>query len=574
MNADRLLALYDRVAEAPDAIAHLRRFVLNLAVRGKLVEQNPADEPASELLKRITAEKARLVKAGKIRKPKHVTPPNDFPFAIPLTWQWTHFGNIVYFSAGRTPSRNETAFWNTGDFAWVSIADMKDGKTVQTTKETVSDKARFNVFRSEPEAPGTMIMSFKLTIGKIARLNIPAFHNEAIISIRPHLNELDQFLFKVLPNLARGGDTKAAIKGATLNRESVSKILIPLPPLAEQHRIVAKVDELMALFDRLEEARIAREDTRDRLTQASLARLSAPDTDDVTFRSHACIALDALPALTARDDQVKHLRQAILNLAVRGKLTGQDHADEPADQLLTRARAAKRRLIRELHIRRDSPPEHSATAGEEGSPDHWCWAYLHDFSLVLGGKRLPAGTSFSRETTGNIYIRITDMKNGTISDDRLKYISSTVKQKIEKYTISKDDLYVTIAGTIGIVGDVPEIFDGHNLTENAAKIVFREVDKTFLKLTLQSMDVQEQFAEKTKKMAQPKLALKRISGARVPLPPLAEQHRIVAKVDEFMAVCDRLEATLSVVASTRARLLKAVLHDTLEPIENELWSAE
>ena len=232
---------------------------------------------------------------------------------------------------------------------------MKDGKTVQTTKETVSDKARFNVFRSEPESPGTMIMSFKLTIGKIARLNIPAFHNEAIISIRPHLNELDQFLFKVLPDHARGGDTKAAIKGATLNRESISKIMIPLPPLAEQHRIVAKVDELMALCDRLEEARTAREDTRDRLTKASLACLTAPDTDDVTFRSHARTAVDALPAMTARADQVKHLHQTILNLAVRGKLVEQDAADEPAAELLERIAAEKARLVKAGTIRKPKP---------------------------------------------------------------------------------------------------------------------------------------------------------------------------------------------------------------------------
>ncbi len=194
MNAERLLALYDRVAEAPDALLHLRRFVLDLAVRGKLVEQDPIDEPASELLKRIAAEKARLVKAGKVRKRQDLPTVDETPFRVPENWRWTYFGNIVDFSAGRTPSRNETAFWNTGDFAWVSIADMTDRETVQTTKETVSDKARLDVFKSEPEVPGTMIMSFKLTIGKIARLGLPAFHNEAIISIRPYLNELGRGL--------------------------------------------------------------------------------------------------------------------------------------------------------------------------------------------------------------------------------------------------------------------------------------------------------------------------------------------------------------------------------------------
>ena len=235
-----------------DQVKRLRQTILNLAVRGKLVEQDPADEPASELLKQIAAEKAKRGKAGLVRKQKPILPVEATPFAVPLTWGWAYLANIADFSAGRTPPRNDTSYWNNGDFAWVSIADMKDGETVQATKETVSEKARFNVFKSEPETPGTMIMSFKLTIGKIARLGIPAFHNEAIISIRPYLNELDEYLFKVLPDLARSGDTKGAIKGATLNRESLSKIMFPLPPLAEQHRIVAKVDELMTLCDRLE----------------------------------------------------------------------------------------------------------------------------------------------------------------------------------------------------------------------------------------------------------------------------------------------------------------------------------
>jgi hypothetical protein len=142
-----------------------------------------------------------------------------------------------------------TTFWNNGVHPWVSIADMRDGQVLGATKETVSDKARERVFGSEPEPAGTIIMSFKLTIGKIARLGIPAFHNEAIISIRPLLPDLDAYLFKILPQCAERGDTKGAIKGATLNRESIANILLPLPPLAEQHRIVAKVDELMALCD-------------------------------------------------------------------------------------------------------------------------------------------------------------------------------------------------------------------------------------------------------------------------------------------------------------------------------------
>ena len=193
MSIDLLFADFDRLIQSAESVHRLRRFILDLAVRGKLAPQDPNDEPASELLKPIASEKARLVKAGEIRKGK-VLPTikiDEAPFRIPVKWCWVRFGNIADFSAGRTPTRNEPSFWNTGDFPWISIADMNDGETLTTTRETVSEKSAKQIFRSDPEQVGTMIMSFKLTIGKIARLGIRAFHNEAIISIRPYVVEFD-----------------------------------------------------------------------------------------------------------------------------------------------------------------------------------------------------------------------------------------------------------------------------------------------------------------------------------------------------------------------------------------------
>jgi type I restriction enzyme, S subunit len=165
------------------------------------------------------------------------------------------------------------------------------------------------------------------------------------------------------------------------------------------------------------------------------------------------------------------------------------------------------------------------------------------------------------------------MKAGSISTDSLKYISDEVRAQIAKYTIDRDDVYITIAGTIGDVGTVPDQLHGQNLTENAAKIVFREIDKKFLLMALRSTDVQSQFQEKMKQMAQPKLALKRISGARVPVPPLAEQHRIVAIVDKLTGLCDRLEKSLARGEDTRRRLLDALLAEALEPVEGDLEQA-
>ncbi len=557
MNAERLLARYEQIADAPDAIVRLRRFILDLAVRGKLVPQNPNDEPASELLKRIAKEKARLVKAGEIRdKPSLPAVANaDMPFPIPSAWVWVRFANIVDFSAGRTPLRNETLFWNNGDHAWVSIADMEDGQVLTATKETVSDKARERVFGSEPEAPGTILMSFKLTIGKIARLGVPAFHNEAIISIRPHLAELDAYLFKILPQFARQGDTKGAIKGATLNRDSISNILFPLPPLAEQHRIVAKVDELMALCDGLEAARAGREGVRDRLGLATLARLNAPDPE--TFQDDARFALDALPALTTRPDQIKQLRQTILNLAVRGKLVPQDAREKPPRVPPLRQFAAASGMDDEVF---------EQFRGSMVLPSGWQIIPLAQLSenIVDCPHTTPQWTD-----KGEICIRTNQLRPRVLDLSDTRYVSPEAYiERIERLEPKADDiLYSREGGILGIACRIPQ---GIRLCLGQRLMLIRAGAGSrpdYLEIVLNSPFITDIAKTRTTGGAAPRVNMSTVRAYPIPLPPVAEQHRIVGKVDELMGLCDQLEASLIDTAATRRRLLDALLAEALAPVD-------
>ncbi|WP_136516224.1 restriction endonuclease subunit S [Geomonas edaphica] len=257
---------------------------------------------------------------------------------------------------------------------------------------------------------------------------------------------------------------------------------------------------------------------------------------------------------------IKKLRELILQLAVRGKLVPQDPADEPAAKLLERIRAEKARLASEKRARNaellSSVP---VDCGPYDLPNGWEWVSIGEVAIIQGGKRLPAGATFSEQPTSHIYIQVTNMKNGTILAQNLKYVSDAVFDEIRRYTINKQDLYITIAGTIAQPGEVPEMFDGMNLTENAAKLVFRSINKRFFLTALQSEPMQSQFREKTNQLAQPKLALKRIADALVPLPPLAEQGRIVAKINQLMALCDELEARQQKSQKKLLRLNNAVL---------------
>ena len=577
MNSQRLFQHFDRIAEAPDAVARLRRFILDLAVRGKLVEQDPNDEPASELLMRIAAEKARLVKAGEIREkpwPSAVVG-EEIPFAIPTGWRWSKFANLADFSAGRTPSRNDPSFWNSGEHAWVSIADMDDGQVVIDTKETVSDKARERVFRTKPQLPGTVLMSFKLTIGKIARLGIPAFHNEAIISIRPFLGDLDGYLFKVLPGFARQGDTKGAIKGATLNRDSISNILLPLPPLAEQHRIVAKVDELMALCDRLEAAQSEREQRRDRLVAASLNRINQPapsaEGESATaFREHARFHLDHLPRLTTRPEHIKSLRQTILDLAVRGRLVSQDPNDESASDLLKRITAENARLVTAGAIPRQKEAARDATRLTDVLPSSWKVIALGDAcKTVTSGSR---GWAQYYANSGPGFIRAQNIRFGTLRLDGLASVSPPPNSEGSRTQVARGDLLIVITGA-GVTNpalldqDLGEAYVSQHV--GLARPTFEQLSDWFLLCLMAPAGGRAELIERAYGAGKPGLNLDNIRSLSVPLPPLAEQHRIVAKVDELMVVCDQLEAQLTTTQTDSRRLLEAVLHEALAPAMDE-----
>lgn len=234
----------------------------------------------------------------------------------------------------------------------------------------------------------------------------------------------------------------------------------------------------------------------------------------------------------------KQLTDSILQMAIQGKLVPQDPNDEPASVLLERIREQKRRLVAEGKLKKKDLEE--TTIDDEeipyDVPQGWTWVRMESLCSVKGGKRIPVGETFASSPTNHIYIRVTDMKNHSLSNKSLKYISDALYERLKQYTISKDDLYLTIAGTIGDVGIVPEDFDGMNLTENAVKLCYIHVYKMYLLYAILSPFVQAQFIDKTKQMAQPKLAIERIKSTLIPLPPLAEQHRIVERIEEYLPV--------------------------------------
>ena len=560
MNADGLLALYDRVAEAPDAIARLRRFVLDLAVRGKLVAQDPADEPASELLNRITAEKARLVAAGEIKQRKFkFRPREDSPeFSTPNGWELTDLDSVALKI---TDGTHKTPTYVSSGVPFVSVKDFSAGRLdLSSTRFIPLSEHELLYKRCDPRR-GDILLGRIGTLGKAVLVNtdikFSLFVSVGLIRF-DHANT-DRVFFQMTLNspFVEEEFNRIKIGGGThtnkLNLGDLHTVALPLPPLAEQHRIVAKVDELMDLCDQLQASRNEREATRDRLAKSSLARLTAPHAEPETFRSHARFAVDALPALTARADQVKQLRQTILNLAVRGKLVAQDPTGEPISAVLAHRQIAISNL-RPFDI-----------------PLSWAWVHVGAISKSRLGKMLDKAKNKGtpRRYLRNVNIRWCDFDLSDVLEMRFE------DTELLEFSLQRGDILICEGGEPGRAAVWDERESNIYFQKAIHRVRFLNiVESHFFVIVLRSSADDGRLATYFTGTGIRHFTGRGLRAYVFPIAPIAEQRRIVAKVDELMAVCERLEASLAAADTTRTHLLKSLIDDALAPALDGVESSE
>ena len=517
----------------------LKNAILQLAVQGKLVPQNPNDEPASKLLERIAAEKRRRIKAGEIKKDKRDSTivrrgasfyeiantterciDDELPFDLPKGWEWARLKTIVDYTIGKTPPRKELEYWSNGIFPWVTIADLVTDGIVSTTKEKVNDYAYAHTFKGRISKAGTLLMSFKLTVGKVSILGVDAFHNEAIISIRPYVDpnkETTNYLYKTLPLLSQNGDTKSAIKGDTLNSESLNALLIPIPPLAEQRRIVDRLESLLPLVEAYGKA------------EAELSELDARFPD--------------------------MLKKSILQDAVQGKLVPQNPNDEPASVLLERIRAEKRRLIKEGKIKKDKHESvifrrdnshYEKLDGVERCidgeipfeiPENWGWVRWGSIAeSIQYGYNAPA------KQEGRIrMVRISDIHENTVAWSSVPFCDIE-DSDIPTYLLQPNDiLFARTGGTVGksfLVSEVPceSIYAGYLIRTRYSSLLCPQ----YLKFFMESPLYWQQLKSGTTATAQPNCNGQTLAKMLFPLPPANEQLRIVKNLVRTFAIIDKM----------------------------------
>ena len=569
MNAGRLLAHYSEIADAPDAVARLRRFVRDLAVRGALAPQDPRDEPASELLKRIAIEKAQL---GQDKGKREELPHG--PFQMRPGWTIAKIGQVlIELQTGPFGSSLHQSDYRIGGIPVVNPASIQNETIVPIPKMAV-EPATLERLAAFKLRTGDIIMARRGEMGRCALVT----EREAgwLCGTGSLVLRLPSFVYRRFFLLLLGSPyvrscLEGSAVGATmqnLNQSILLNVVVGVPPVAEQRRIVAKVDELLALCDRMEAARGAREVTRNRLTAASLARLNAPDPQ--TFHADARFALDALPAITTRPNQIQQLRESVLNLAVRGKLVRQDPNDEPAAELLKRLKKAQIAACSSEGLRA-RPPVAKVTRAEMSFefPQSWSLSSFDDLFVIVSGVTKGQKIAASQAVDAP-YLRVANVQRGHLDLAVIKKI--TVRRADEeRYALRLGDVLMTEGGDWDKLGraaiwreEIPGCIHQNHIfrVRPPSGDVSPDWVMTYVNSPL-GRAFFEDASKQTTNLAS--INMTQLRGCPFPLPPLAEQHRIVAKVDELMALCDRLEASLTIGDDTRRRLLDALLAEAVAP---------
>ena len=537
------------ISDAPGAVARMRGLVLDLAVQGKLAPQKQKDESATILLERILSGSCQTAPRRSIRR-KDTQAVIEQPYQLPNNWTWTTLGTIADWGSGSTPSRGNPEFFG-GKITWLKSGELNDNRALVGSEEQVTELAiTKGSFRQNK--PGDVLFAmYGATVGKAAILAESALTNQAVCGCTPCFGVLNDYLFFYL--VSQRQKFRNSSEGGAQPNFSKDKIVtfpFPLPPLAEQKRIVAKVEELMGLCDALEAQQQERESRKSVLIRASLSRFGeSPTPENLGYLFHK--SYDIPPC---------ELRKSILTLAVQGKLVPQDPNDEPAKSILKKIANEKKRLWDTGGMKADKKAWiNSSPTPPYKIPDSWLWVRLQEvFEISRGGSPRPAGDP--RYFGGSCpWITV-----GELTKNSFKYLTETAigltKEGSERSRfINPGDLLLTNSGaTLG----VPKISKIRGCINDGVAVLrlfhsFNLNDFGYLYLTQQT----QAFRSVNQGMGQPNLNTPIIAGWFFPVPPLAEQHRIVAKVDQIMALVDELERQQEASREKASQLLDAIVQE-------------
>lgn len=486
----------------------LKANILQYAIQGKLVEQRPEEGTGEELYQQIQAEKQRLIKEGKIKKEKALPEisEDEFPFEIPESWKWVRLSTIGITQTGNTPSKSHPEYIGI-DIPFITPGDILNGQ-ICYNNQALSLLGK-NVARVCDE-DSIMQVCIGGSIGKVAIADRKVAFNQQINVVSP-LFCLSKYLFAVMQSVyfttsmkERAGGTATPI----INRGLWDSLCIPLPPLAEQTRIVAKIEELLPYIDRY---------------AASYERF------------------EQFNAKFPED-----MKKSILQYAIQGKLVEQRAEEGTGEELYQQIQAEKQRLIAEKKIKKEKPlPEIAENEKPYDIPDNWTWVRFGDLGSYKKG---PFGSAITKSMfvpKGNGAIKVYEQKNAIQEDATLGdyYIRRDYfESKMKGFEVFPGDIIVSCAGTIGETYVMPDKFEQGII--NQALMRMKIFEPLYIPYFLTFFDF---VLKKNARSGSKGSAIKNIppfeilKNYLVPIPPLAEQRRIVAKLEEILPLCERLK---------------------------------
>ncbi|WP_422767459.1 restriction endonuclease subunit S [Photobacterium leiognathi subsp. mandapamensis] len=564
-------------------VKKLRELILELAVRGKLVPQEPNDEPASVLLERIAAEKAQLVKEKKIKKPKKLLEISEEEkcFALPVGWECAHLQDLTtYIQRGKGPKYAES-----GSVKVVSQKCVQNSGFDLAPARYVTDES-LDAYQEERFLRDNDILWNSTGTGTVGRANVindipyQKIVADSHVTVIRLTNVYSRFLwcFIMAPGVQSRispDNENALVSGSTkqveLNTSSVISLVVPVAPLAEQHRIVAKVDELMALCDQLEKQTEASIEAHQLLVSTLLNTLTHSADADELMENWARIS-EHFDTLFTTEESIEQLKQTILQLAVMGKLVPQDPNDEPASVLLERIAEEKAQLIKEKKIKKQKalPP----IADDEKPfdlPKGWEWFKVGNVCNLKGGFAFKS-KEFLDEGSSQV------IRMGNIRPDNLRlyespvFISDSTSALTKEYQLSSGEILLTMTGTKGkrdylyslLVRDEDVVKKDLYLNQRLCCLQPICISPLFINMAIKADSLLDTIYKKSTGTAnQANIGMEAIKNWVLPIPPLDEQIRVVAKVEQLTEICDQLKARLKESQTTQLHLTDAIVEQAV-----------
>jgi type I restriction enzyme, S subunit len=552
---------FDIAFSAPDGIDKLRELILTLALQGKLVRQDPDDMPASRAMEDIQVEKQRLVREGKFKSLELKQPanPDIAPYQIPKSWEWCYLDDISAIARGGSPRPIKSYITDDPNgLHWIKIGDSERGSLyINGTKERIRPeglKSTRMVF------PGDLILSNSMSFGYPYILKIEGCIHDGWLLIRlPEKLVNKLFIYHLfLSGYAKRAFKKAAAGAVVqnLNADKVRQLLVPLPPLAEQRRIVAKIDQLMSRCDEMEKLRVERDRKQITVHTSALNRLlTAPDSD--TFTKSWQFITQHFSELYSVKENVAELRKAILQLAVMGKLVPQDPNAESVKELLSKVQSEREKYG--AHDKGDSIQSKKSLG--HSIPESWQWQCLENL-LVFGPTNGFSPKAVKYETPIRS-LTLTATTSGKFRGEHSKFIDDNIPTD-SKLWLRDGDILVQRGNTLEYVG-VSAVYRGepdrYIYPDLMMKLrVSSEIDTDFVCLAMSSEPCRQFLRSRASGTSgtMPKINQKILRSLPIPIPPLTEQRRIVSTVDQLMKLCDSLEQHIDAASQKKTTLLNGL----------------